>query len=330
MKHPAENLTIILFLCFCSLVLSAQEKTQAYYNRHEKEIIPDATDEFKKGNYERTIELCKWHYIIVGDNAADSLREMAERCAQLTKDINSIKTEAEDKIKDARLLAVSLLSVNSNDTFAKVYLQWSERTLNDTLSAPIASYLLLQDTEPLMDVVDLGLSVKWASCNLGASRPEEMGDYYAWGETAPKTDSTFFNSVWENYKWCKGTSESFTKYCWEEEYGFVDRRDILMLEDDVAHVERGSSWRMPTEKEMTELMRKCIWIWTRSSGVDGFKIISTINGNSIFLPLSNYWTSSLSRGKSYGAMALRIFQDSYKLSSVARYNASVVRPVLGK
>lgn len=336
MKHPAKNLTVILFLCFCSLVLSAQEKNQAYYNRHEKEIIPDATEEFKKGNYERTIELCKWHYIIVGDNAADSLREMAERCSQLTSEIRSLKDEAEDKIKNARLLTLTLLSINSGDLSAKEFLQWSERTLSDTLSTPFVSYTSLQDTQPSVDgMVDLGLSVKWATCNLGASRPEEMGDYYAWGETTPKAEQVEGTLSWEDYKWCNGSYNSLTRYCTNSDFGYiVDRITVLMPEDDAVHVNLGGKRRTPTEREIDELIKKCTWQWTQSSGVDGYRITSRVNGNSIFLPVTDsrgfYWTSSLSDGRPYSAKTLVLRPDSYATAPYARCNGFVIRPVLGK
>lgn len=72
-------------------------------------------------------------------------------------------------------------------------------------------------------VVDLGLSVKWAACNLGASSPEEFGDYFAWGETEAKDSCS-----WANYKWCNGTSSTFTKYCWHESFGTVDGKTIFI------------------------------------------------------------------------------------------------------
>lgn len=332
------KLVVVTFLsCIFSPALSAQEKTQAYYNVHEKEIIPDATVEYKAGHYARTIELCKWHYIIVGDNAADSLREMAERCAQLTSDINSMKAEAEDKIKVARSAAATLLSLNANDSFARDYLQWSERTLNDTLSIPVAVYQSLQEQEPLPEMVDLGLSVMWATCNLGASRPEELGDSYAWGETAPKTEITISGSVWEDYKWSFGDTGQLTRYCPDSNFGhegFSDREIGLMPEDDVAHVVRGGNWRMPTEKEVTDLIKKCIWKRTWSSGTEGFTVISKINGNSIFLPISDpqtvYWTSSLYRKRPYSAISLRIIQGLPTVAPYARYNIFFVRPVFSK
>lgn len=139
--------------------------------------------------------------------------------------------------------------------------------------------------------VDLGLSVKWATCNLGASKPTEIGDYYSWGETA--TRDTF---SWKRYKWCEGkkfdswqTPTDFTKYVNLETIGIVDSLRILEPEDDAATVNMGKGWRMPLTKEITELIEKCTWEWTNNfngSGVAGFIATSTINGNKIFIPKS--------------------------------------------
>lgn len=132
-------------------------------------------------------------------------------------------------------------------------------------------------------MVDLGLSVKWATCNVGARSPEEFGHYYAWGETAPKTSYS-----WLDYKWSKQTSMTvFTKYCGNPGYGldsYSDTKTRLDPEDDAARVNLGEGWRMPTEKEIKELEEKCIWEWTELNNVKGFKVTSLKNGNSIFLP----------------------------------------------
>lgn len=100
-----------------SMTLTAQEKTQAYYNSHENEILPDARTSFRRGEYDRTVELCKWHYIIVGDHAADQLRANAERCSQLSKDM--AEYHAAGKIKDAKETAAVILSLNPDDRTAK-------------------------------------------------------------------------------------------------------------------------------------------------------------------------------------------------------------------
>lgn len=128
--------------------------------------------------------------------------------------------------------------------------------------------------------VDLGLSVRWASCNLGAFRPEESGDYYAWGEIDIKD-----KYLWSNYKFNLGTGRDgpFSKYNLE------DKKKVLDLEDDVAHVKLGGSWRMPTIEECHELIEQCDINWTTYNGT-GIKgcIITATNGNSIFLPACGY------------------------------------------
>ena len=109
--------------------------------------------------------------------------------------------------------------------------------------------------------VDLGLSVKWATCNVGANSPEDYGEYFAWGETSPKSIYTEDN--------CE---------TWNQE---ID--DIKGTNRDVAHVNWGGDWRMPTEKEFEELLEKCDWEWTGS----GYKVTGP-NGNSIYLPATGY------------------------------------------
>lgn len=128
------------------------------------------------------------------------------------------------------------------------------------------------------EAVDLGLSVKWATCNVGAEFPEQYGGYYAWGETEEKS-----NYSWSTYKWCKGSYDSLSKYCTNSRYGNVDNKTVLDSEDDVAHVKWGDNWRMPTLDEFGELVEKCTWEWTTVNGVGGHKVTAP-NGNSIFLP----------------------------------------------
>ena len=169
--------------------------------------------------------------------------------------------------------------------------------------------------------VDLGLpsGLKWASFNLGASKPEEYGDYYAWGETEPYYSS--LNPLtwkegkeagydWPSYKWCMGSENTLTKYCGESSLGyngFTDDKTILDPEDDAAHVSLGGNWRMPTEEEWWELRQNCTWTKATRNGVEG-ELVTADNGNSIFLPAAgscnrtslnyagaagSYWSSSL-------------------------------------
>ena len=130
--------------------------------------------------------------------------------------------------------------------------------------------------------VDLGLSVKWATCNIGAITPEGYGDYFAWGETEPKSEYD-----WKTYIYCMGSEKTLTKYCNNPDYGynaFTDDRRKLEPNDDAAHVNWGGEWRMPTASEMNELVNNCSWVWTQINGVNGQLGTSKINGNTIFLP----------------------------------------------
>ena len=95
----------------------AQNKTQAYYNSHEREILPDARTAFRSGDYARTAELCRWHYIIVGDRAADALRDQAERCGQYASRMAALKDEG--KNSEAKAAAQALLAINPDDLAAR-------------------------------------------------------------------------------------------------------------------------------------------------------------------------------------------------------------------
>lgn len=132
--------------------------------------------------------------------------------------------------------------------------------------------------------VDLGLSVKWATMNVGANKPEEYGDYFAWGEIEPKD---YYD--WSTYKWCNGSGMTLTKYNTLSDHGtIVDNRTQLDLSDDAARANWGGAWRMPTDAELTELHEQCTWLWTTQNGVNGYKVTSKSNGNSIFLPAAGY------------------------------------------
>ena len=120
------------------------------------------------------------------------------------------------------------------------------------------------------EYVDLGLSVKWATCNVGASSPEDFGDYYAWGET--ETKSSYDEDNCETYR--------------------KDIGDITGTDRDVAHVNWGGAWRMPTMDEIQELMDNCDLEWTTQNEVEGLKVTSRKNGNSIFLPAAGWWTGT--------------------------------------
>ena len=139
--------------------------------------------------------------------------------------------------------------------------------------------------------VDLGFGTKWATMNVGAESPEDYGDYFAWAETSTK--STY---NWSTYKWCSVSANSFylTKYCGKSQYGAVDNRVIVNSSDDAAYVNWGSNWRYPSQNEFSTLMNPNFtkWTWTTQNGVNGYKVTSLINGNSIFLPAAGMYKDS--------------------------------------
>ncbi|MCQ2192981.1 MAG: InlB B-repeat-containing protein [Paludibacteraceae bacterium] len=180
----------------------------------------------------------------------------------------------------------------------------------------MGSVCFAQDEQPVSgqiaghDYVELGLpsGTLWATYNVGATKPTEYGDYFAWGETKPKEEYNF-----RTYKWCKGSYDSMTKYCTESGFGFVDKKTVLDSEDDAATANWGGSWRMPTKNEIIELIDGCTWEWIENfqgSGVNGCLGNSKLNGASIFLPAAGnrqgtdfekdgkygyYWSSSLDK-----------------------------------
>ena len=187
------------------------------------------------------------------------------------------------------------------------------------------------------EYVDLGLSVKWATCNVGASKPEEYGDYFAWGETEPKSIYE-----WSTYKWCNGSYYTQTKYCTNSSYGTVDNKTQLELSDDAARANWGGSWRMPTKAEQDELREQCIWSWTTQNGVNGYKVTSKKNGNSIFLPAAGsrndsslygagssgiYWSSSFFTDYPGNAYYLSFSSHYVDWFNAHRFFGHSVRPV---
>ena len=162
-------------------------------------------------------------------------------------------------------------------------------------------------------IVDMGLSVGWASFNLGASKPEEPGYHFAWGELSEKA---FYE--WSTYRWCNGTEKSLTKYNNLAEYGyngFVDNLMELDPEDDAAQVYLGQKWRMPTWDEWIELCDNTTWTWTTVGDMGGYKVVSTINGNSLFFPAAGYgpysqYPSAIGEAACYWSNTIVDFQPS--------------------
>ena len=117
--------------------------------------------------------------------------------------------------------------------------------------------------------VDLGLSVRWATCNVGASQPHESGNYFAWGETTGYNEGKRNFSA-KTYKWYD-EGVGYTKYCGDSNRGIVDNKYLVDSEDDAATVNWGGSWRTPHPKEIAELVNNCYWEWTSSYNGSGIK-----------------------------------------------------------
>lgn len=192
--------------------------------------------------------------------------------------------------------------------------------------------------------VDLGLpsGTLWATCNVGADEPWEIGYYVAWGETGPES-TNFYN--WETYKY--GINGRLTKYCSKSQdgyNGFTDNLTVLEASDDAATVNWGMGWRTPTYEELKELSDNTSKIWTTENGVQGWRCSSS-NGGSIFLPAGgyyasseinlagcvNYWSSSLKTDLPMSAHYLIADSDSFDYtSSLPRRFGANVRPVCNR
>lgn len=186
--------------------------------------------------------------------------------------------------KNADVIAKELEEKRINDSIANVRREEAEKRRNDSINAineqaRLAALRKKEEEKRKMthgtinghEWVDLGLSVKWATCNVGASKPYEIGDYLAWGETSTKVEYRNDNNL--TYKKNIDDISGNPKY-------------------DVARFSWDGSWRLPTKNECKELVDKCKWIWTVQNNHNGFKIVGP-NGNSIFLPTTGHYGKSI-------------------------------------
>ena len=224
---------------------------------------------------------------------------------------------------------VSCDMINGNDPDDTTQ-DGSENVVEDEKQDPVS-----------LESVDLGLSVKWANCNVGATKPEEYGDFYAWGEVAPKT---YYD--WGTYKWTQG-NDMLIKYFTDEGDGngemIADNKTVLDAGDDIASVSKGGNWRIPTVAEVEELINGCIWTWTILNGVEGYEVKSQTNDNTIFLPAAGgrfldehgasreeclYWSSSLAVEENFSAWSLNASEiDGVYLNPIPRNYGFSIRGV---
>lgn len=198
------------------------------------------------------------------------------------------------------------------------------------LLANISMYGQMSGYENGHEWVDLGLSVKWASCNIGASSANMYGTFYAWSEVSPKELYT-----WTTLKYCLDSDNQtyehlFRKYNTVEDFGMVDGLTQLVLSDDAARINWGGKWKIPTKEMFDELINNCSFEWISSKdGTPGYLVTSLVNGKSIFFPIGGmrdgnyaydtkrcgyYWSSSLDTVYGYKAWALVLSAPEYVTS----------------
>ena len=200
------------------------------------------------------------------------------------------------------------------------FIFWPRGTEN-RVSNPTKNNTTVSGTISGHNYVDLGLSVKWATCNIGANSPEDYGDYFAWGETTTKSEYTEENSKTFN----------------------VDIGNIESYAEDAAGMLWAYGWRMPTKAEWQELIDNCTWKWTKQGGNRGYKVTSKKNGNNIFLPAAgcrdgsklisidicgSYWSSTSSDSGTRQACALHFFLTQHYLEYNYRHYGLSIRPVI--
>ena len=253
--------------------------------------------------------------------------------------------------------------------------QASYYEIKDSLEYPTVSYVTENDliyflSKPeLYEWVDLGLSVKWAAWNVGATKPEEYGLYFAWGETqgyniyrgeGSDSGTTYITDAngnetdkqfkWSDYELCNGSYTTLTKYNYQSDYGTVDSASTLESSDDAASVTQ-STCKMPTKADFEELIANTTSAWTNNyngSGVSGVIFTSTKEGytdKSIFVPASGFcddgslynassngycWSSSFVESGSRISWHLSFNSGGVNVSNLYRYCGQSVRPVKDK
>ncbi len=241
------------------------------------------------------------------------------------------------------------LTATPNEGYA--FAGWSDGNTDNPRIVTVTQDSTFTATFAASEYVDLGLTsgTLWATCNVGATSPEQYGDYFAWGETIPHQANADGDIVydWSTYKYSNGSSSTMTKYCTNSSYGTVDNKTTLDITDDAATANWGGDWRMPTTAEQQELLNECTWKMTKnynSTGVAGH-IVTGTNGNSIFLPAAGYrtgsylynvgsygyyWSSSVNESYPSHAYYLFLISGNLDWGYYNRFYGNSVRPVQSK
>ena len=262
----------------------------------------------------------KWRHVAELCLVVDADKR-AKNAGELLRNMPQATSSGPKEIDDDTVFDFGIQNQNSTSS-----LQQSDNTDEETVCGTEISSSL--------DYVDLGLSVKWATCNLGANKPEDTGMHYAWGETMDKIDYSE-----ETYQFSDRRGKSYLKYCTKSKFGKVDNLDSLELADDAAHVALGSHWRMPTQAEIDELMNHCQCELVKLNGVVGNLMTSKQNGTSVFFPvgrmlmgeggmnMSSYWSNALDVESPDRAVALSFIGANMNRGQVPRWAGGFIRPV---
>ncbi len=314
--------------------LSKQGNIRFSYNNHSKEIKLPVTS-FKKGGYNcklvyngRVISQYKFNVLekpatylkvtppsrnvkaangkvafYVESDASWNISNVPDWCSIKNKAKNSFDIEySENTSSNSRTAQITISSETGNMSKQVEIIQKGKNIQTVSYSNSSSYKEVVSGYENGHAYVDLGLpsGTLWATCNIGANRPEEYGNYYAWGETSTKR-----NYCWDTYKY--GSSKSndnfestqfqtiLTKYCTDKEYspsGYYDNKKVLELLDDAAYAYWRGHWRMPTKTDFMELYAYCRKEEAIMGTIKGCKLVSKMNGNSIFLPFSGFYSNS--------------------------------------
>lgn len=213
------------------------------------------------------------------------------------------------------LFILAIFAMATNSCVRNHPTELAECDLIDTVCEDtVLEDTVLEDTQSKIpelnhEYVDLGLDVYWATCNVGANTPEESGDYFAWGETEPQRDYAY---SMDSYKWFKkdiesrmglryGTTVHYLKYTGMIKYKkpsgsgdntYADNKAVIDSIDDAATANWGNPWRMPSVRDLKQLIENCTFTWAEHNGFGGYTVTGP-NGNSIFLPAAGYYKDGL-------------------------------------
>jgi hypothetical protein len=286
----------------------------------EGNIVIDGTNAQPNGTVTlvNKFAVCKFQFKDENDRAITDVKKLTITDLATQDKYTFTMSTAQSAVYAAMQPSNNSMKFKVETASGKLYL----KTASANLQAGMFYHPTLQIIKSKGEYVDLGLpsGTLWATYNVGANSPEEYGDYFAWGETEPKS---VYN--WNGYKYCTSVDNKLTKYCTQSDYGnygFTDTLTELTAEDDAATANWGSDWQMPSQEQIEELYRKTTTTWTTQSGVYGW-LFTAGNGKSIFLPAAGYRNgTSLASEGSDGHYWSRSLHPSYSEYAYNLYSIS--------